>query len=153
MRKTVIPLALLVGALAIGSQMGQFINHYRVRFSNARLNMTETQRAFFAKVFFNVNLELINPSLLSGELKAVNVQILFENKLLGTVRQSSATKIASKETTTIPLLVGLPTLSIYNSISSAMAMLLGGKPLNLKLVGDVLTDIGNIKVDQQITIA
>jgi len=145
------PLLIAAGAAAVfflvrnAKNFGQTL---RATVAKVSFNLKETQRAAFLKAFFNVNIEISNPSNFSASVQAVKLDLLLGKRVVGNVNQTVKIQIPKEGKTILPVLVGVNTLSLYGNINTAIKSLGSGTPLNFTVVGTVLTNYGTINVSE-----
>lgn len=124
----------------------------RATVQKVSFNLKETQRAAFLRAFFNVNLEITNPSNFSAQIQAIKLDVLMNKRVLGNINQTLKIEIPKEGKTILPVLVGINTLSLYGNINTAIKNLGAGTPLQFTVVGTVLTNYGTINVSEFVTV-
>jgi hypothetical protein len=125
---------------------------FRATISKVRFNKTETQRAAFLRAFFDVNIEINNPTGLNAKVQAVKLDVLLNKKIIGTVNQTSTIELTRQAKTILPVLVGINTLSLYGTISNAIKAFTSRQPLGFTVVGTILTNYGTINVSEYVNV-
>lgn len=123
---------------------------YTAKIARVSFNMKETQKAAFLKAIFDVNIELNNPSQFTGVIEGIKLDVLVNKKILGTVNKTDKLTINANGTTIIPVQVGLNTLSLYGTLNNAIKAITSGTPLALNIVGILITQAGNINVNENV---
>lgn len=154
MKGKILPLiagAGLLGAYFVYRNWQNFTKTYRAGIGRIKFNLKETQRSLYTKAYFDIQIIVTNPSNFTGIVKAVKLDVLINNKVLGTVNQSLQVNIEKQAQTVVPISVGINTLSLFTNISEAIKALGAKKPINVRVVGTVLTNYGAINIDNATT--
>jgi hypothetical protein len=149
-------LPLLAGAGVLGAYFlyrnwQNFSKTYRAGVGRIKFNAKDTQRSLFTKAFFDINIIVTNPSSFTGIVRAIKLDVLVNNRVLGTVNQSLQVNIEKQGDTVIPISVGINTLGLFTNISEAIKALGAKKPIEIRVVGTVLTNYGAVKIDNATT--
>jgi hypothetical protein len=146
--------------LLIGGAAAYFLTQFKnfgktlsIRIGSIRFNKQETARAAWMKIFADVNLVLNNQSTVQGSVKGGKIDVISNNKLLGTVDRISEVKIMAAGSTTIPLLIGINTLSIFPAISDLINLIGKGQSIKLQFKGVLITNFGNVDIDETVNFA
>lgn len=141
----------LLGAYFVYRNWQNFSKTYRAAVGRIKFNLKDTQRSLFTKAFFDIQIIVTNPSGFTGIVRAVKLDVLVNNRLLGTVNQSLQVNIEKQGQTVVPISVGLNTLSLFSNVSEAIKAIGAKKPIELRVVGTVLTNYGAINIDNATT--
>lgn len=141
----------LLGAYFVFRNWQNFTKTYRAGVGRIKFNLKDTQRSLFTKAFFDIQIIVTNPSNFTGIVRAVKLDVLVNNRVLGTVNQSLQVNIEKQGQTVVPISVGLNTLSLFSNISEAIKSIGAKKPIELRVVGTVLTNYGAINIDNATT--
>lgn len=150
--KKLIPLILIGGAAAYFlSQFKQFGRSLAVRIGTIKFNKAETARSLWMKIFADVNLILVNDSKVQGILQGGKIDVISNGKLIGTVDRINQVSIQAAGSTTIPILIGINTLSIFPAISDLIALIGKNQSIKLQFKGFLNTNFGEVNIDESVS--
>lgn len=146
---------LILAALAAAAyftfrQFSGLTKTYTVRLGGIRFNNNASRSTLYTKAIFDVSLLLNNPTQFSGTVTGVKLDILLGSRVLATINKTDRLSIQASGQTIIPIQVGINTLTIYGNVSEAIRQLSGGQPLTFTVVGTVLTNYGQIPVNETV---
>ena len=153
MRKA-LPLLLLAGAgLYLFSQVQSFGKTMTVRLGGVSFDAAKTRATAFFKAIFNVKLIVNNASGIQGIVKGGKLSLIFNNKIVGGVDRIAETTINAGANTIVPLEVSVNTLNLVSNISDIMRMVGSGMPIKFKVVGTLVTNYGNLDINEEQTVS
>lgn len=151
--KNTINVLLISGAILVawyiyqGKQFGKYV---KARISSLRFDLTRTKQNLFTQIWFNLGLQISNPSQFAVKINAVSLEILYLGKKIGNVEVLGKTDLQPISENSIMLPVSIPTLSIFGTISQAIQAISAGRPIMLQLKGMISTSAGNIEVNENL---
>jgi hypothetical protein len=150
--KKILPL-LLIGAAGffVYNQYQTFKTALKVRIGKVAFNLKETQRTLFTKIIIDLNLIVTNGSKLAGMVTGGKIDVYLQDKLIGTVSNIGAIRIEAAADTTIPVQVGIATLSLVNSISDLIKTVGKGLTQTVNVRGNILTSFGTLTINEKVT--
>jgi hypothetical protein len=131
-------------------QFSGFAKTVTVRLGKIKFNPSATQQTIFTKAVFDVFLIVNNPSNFSGLVQGIKLNISLGGRLLATVNKTDRLTLQSNGETIIPVQVGISTLTLFGNISNAIQQLSGGSPLTFQVTGTVLTNYGQVDINESI---
>jgi len=123
-----------------------FVSTYRLKLGSPSINTSETQQSYYSKLFVNLPLLVENNSSLSGKITGVKLDVLLNGVKAAAVSKSGEAVLAPNSTSTINLLVGIPTLSAPALITNLIKGVKGSGVV-LSVQGAVDTNQGLINID------
>lgn len=117
----------------------------RVRFGRLSFNFDETRRALFIRLYFNVTLNIINPTDRNINLNGVGVRMSYNGSPVGVALRETPFTVQRFGNTDVTLLVGVSTLGIFKTIQDATTAIFNKKPMAFDVEGRV-TGAGNIVI-------
>jgi len=148
LEKLLVPGLLLAGGYAIYQASKKLSDNFKVSIKKVEFNSKETLRGLWQKLYFNLLLDVLNPSLLSGKVTGISLSVYYNGKAIGSVIKNDPLTIAANATATVNLLVGVPTFDIFKSIKEAVTAFTKGQSVNIQVKGLITTNLGNIKIDE-----
>jgi len=149
MRKA-LPLLLLAGAgLYVFSQVQSFGKTMTVRLGGIAFDAAKTRATAFFKAIFNVKLIVNNASGLQGVIKGGKLALIFNNKIVGGVDRIAETTVNAGSNTIVPLEVSINTLNLVGNITDIIRMVGSGMPIKFKVVGTLVTNYGNLEINEE----
>ena len=149
---------LLVGGLVLAgfamyySHFKDFKNSYRIRFQSATINSEETRKSVYTRLVFNLMLQVVNPTAFTGNLTGLKLKISYSGRFLSEIVLSSKLDLKANSTTSIPLMVSIPTLEIFGTIQNVVAALQNRTGIAIKVEGTAVTNVGTIFINEQIRV-
>ena len=149
MRK-VVPLLLIAGATIffLRDQLGILREKIKVNFKSIGFNNRETEKSFFTRLFFNLHLSVFNPSDLEGTIKAIQLDFIFNKKIVSSLSGHGAINLIPKKDNDLTLLVGLNTLAIVPTLTEAFILIKNRRSLSIQIVGTITTDAGIVVINE-----
>lgn len=155
MRKITAPL-IFAGIAAAGYIFYRNFTGFKETFTatlgKIKFNPKATQANAFLRAVFNIDLIVNNPSNFVGNIQAVKLNVIIQDKILGTVNQTVQITVPAQNKTIIPVEIGISTINLYSNLSEAIKALTSKKPLNFKIVGTILTNYGSININEIATV-
>lgn len=149
---TAIILAAAGGGYLLYRNFKSFAATFSASIGRIKLNTKASQQTGFLRAVFDVNLIVNNPSNFTGQLKGCKLNVIYQGKLLATINNNLQVNIPKQQAVTIPVQVAVPTLSIFSNLNSAIIALTGGQRLTFQVIGSVLTNYGEVKIDQTLNV-
>jgi len=150
LKTPVIVAALAAAAYFTFRQFTGLVKTYTVRLGAIRFNSEASKQTLYTKAVFDVFLILTNPSNFTGSVTGVKLDILLGNRVLATINKTDRLTIKASGQTTVPIQVGINTLTLYGNVSEAIRSLTGQQPLTFRVVGAILTNYGQVDINEQI---
>lgn len=147
MKKGGVLLLLAVGAglywFSSGAQ--SLAANLRVRFGNLSFNFDETRRSLFSRLYFNITINIVNPTDRDINLNAAAVKLYYNNKPVAIALREAPFTVSRLGNTDVKLLAAVSTLNIFGTIQEAALTVMNKKPLSFQVEG-LVTGAGNIRV-------
>jgi len=148
--------AIIVGAAIFAAwyfyQEQQFGKFVKARFAGIKFNLDKTKKNLFTQLWFDVSLQLSNPTGFTVNLKAVSLDVLYNKKKVGSIEiiGDKELKAYSQNDVTIPAVI--PTFSIFSTISSAIQAISNKTPITLQVSGVIVTSAGQVEVNEYLNV-
>jgi len=155
MNKTATPLifaGIAAAAYVFYRNFKGFSQTYRITVGRIKFNSRATQANAFLRAIFDINLNITNPTNFTGNVQAVKLNVILNDKILGSINQTVKINIPAQNTVIIPVQVGVSTLNIYDNISNAIKALSNQEPLNFQIIGTVITNYGTVNINEIATV-
>jgi hypothetical protein len=149
---------LIVGAIAAAGfflyrNFMDFSKTYQVRVGRMKFNSRETLQALFSKIFVDVDLIVKNPTNFTGTVTAIKLNFIFNQRIIASIEKTTNTAISKQSDTVLPVTAGINTLSLFPSIDEAIKQVKSGKPINIQIIGTVLTNYGTVNLNNVATLS
>lgn len=145
-------LVLLVAAGAAAwtyyNSFKDFVRTLVVRLSRVTFDNSRTKGALWLKMFFDVVLNVANPTEFEGTVKAVKLSVTYNDRLLATIDKTENIVIRPRSDTSLTFNVGVNTFSIFSNLADAYTAIQSGKPIVLKVSGVVVTNMGTATIKE-----
>lgn len=149
--------ALLIGAVIFGAwyfyQGQQFGKFVKARLSGIKFNLDKTKKNLFTQLWFDVALQLSNPTAFQVSIKAVSIDILYNKKKVGAIEILGEKELKAYSQNDVVIPAVIPTFSIFATIQSAIEAFKNKTPINLQLVGIIQTSSGAVEINEFVKIA
>lgn len=152
MKKPLFIAAIAAAGYLVYRNLTNLVKTYTVTIGAVKFNLPATKQNLFLKAIFDINLILDNPTNFAGNLKAVKLDIIFNDRLIGTVNKTTSIKINATGQTVIPIQAGISTLTLYQNISDAITAITNRSPINLQIIGTVLTSSGSLDIKENVQV-
>ena len=150
---TILPLALIGLGVYYYQSAKNFANTLLVKFKGAKFNQDLTKGSFFLKVWFDVSLDIINPSNFSATVNGINLLVYYNNTAIARIAKTDQITIEANHTTPLTFQMGVPVQSIFSNVGSAVTAIAAHQKIYIDVKGTVLTNSGTINVNERIPIA
>jgi LEA14-like dessication related protein len=154
--------ALLIGAaLAVGYFIytaKEFAQNVKVRLTGIKFNDNKSKQNFYTQIWFDIGLQVSNPSSFETTLESINLDIYFNRRKVGTVEKFGATRLAPQSENNILIPAVVPVFSLFSTISEAVKIIKAtlkreGQPISLGVKGLIKTSSGSIQIDTTQTVS
>ena len=131
-------------------QSQSFSKFVKARFTGIKFNLSRTQQNIFTQLWFDVGLQVMNPTAFTVNLRAVSLDINYNGKKIGNVEilGEKSLKEFSENNFSVP--ASVPTFSIFSTISSAIKAIQERKPIVVNIKGVISTSGGNVEVNENL---
>jgi LEA14-like dessication related protein len=126
---------------------GKFV---KARFAGIKFNLSRTQQNIFTQLWFDVGLQIANPTALAVNLRAVSLDVIYNGKKIGNVEilGEKSLKAFSENFVSVP--ASVPTFAIFSSVQSAIKAIQDKKPIIVNVRGVISTSGGNVEVNENL---
>lgn len=151
--------ALGLGALAVAGFLyysknaGDFAKTMLVKFRGAKFNESLTKGSFFLKVWFDVSIDVVNPSNFTGTVNGINLLVYYNNATIGRISKTDQFTIQANHTTPLTFQLGVPVQTIFSNAGAAITAFATHQKLYVDVRGSVLTNAGTVNVNERIPIS
>jgi LEA14-like dessication related protein len=154
--------ALLIGAaLAVGYFIytaKEFAQNVKVRLTGIKFNDNKSKTNFYTQIWFDIGLQVSNPSSFETTLESINLDIYFNRRKVGTVEKFGITRLAPQSENNILIPAVVPVFSLFSTISEAVRIIKAtlkreGEPISLGVKGLIKTSSGSIQIDTTQTVS
>lgn len=147
--------ALLVGYFIYTAK--EFAQNVKVRLTGIKFNDIKSGKNLYTQLWFDIGLQISNPSSFETTLIAVNLDLFFNGRKVGTVEKYGETKLKPLSENNILVPAVIPTFSLFATIAEAIRILKSAfkkdnQPMQIGVKGIVKTTSGSISIDEQTTI-
>jgi len=129
-----------------------FGKYVKARFSGLQFDLNRTKANLFTQIWFNVKLQVLNPSNFGVAIKAVSIDILYNGRKIGTVEKLGETLLKPYSENNFEVPAAIPTFSIFGTVQNAINALTNKTPINLNLQGVIVTNSGTVEVNEHLTL-
>lgn len=144
-----LPFILIGGAAAyFANQMNLFKSGLAVRLGKISVNLPETRRALFSKLFLDVNVVIRNAANVQGRITGGKIDVMVNGKIVGSIGNIGATTIQAATETTVPLQVGINTVAIVPTIADLIKVLGKGLTQTVTITGNLITSLGTVTINE-----
>lgn len=149
MMKKLWPIA-IIAALGIyfSQNLKSFFQSTSVQIGKITFNRKRSQGTVFTRLFFDVMIRVQNRSNIQGKINGGQLNFTYNDKLIATVNDIGSFALNAGGETVFPIGVAVQTLSLFPSIAQAIQTLKVGGQMKLRVTGEIITSVGNIKVDE-----
>lgn len=140
-------------AYLVYDSFNQFKARYSVAIARVKFNDALSRANFYARIFFDVTLNVNNPSSFQGQIKGVKLDVVYGGRVIGYVQTNNVVSIGANGTTPVVVSVGVPVATIWEDISTALMALAQRKPIILTISGSVYTNAGTINLNERVSVS
>lgn len=141
--------AALAGAYYLSAK--DFIKNARFKLGSVKFNKDNTAQAYYTRFFFTVSAAIENPSTFQLRINSINIAVTINGKLLARLYKVDSFVIDPKKETKILSTVGIDPVSLFSGAVDIIDQLKQGN-VKADVQGIVSTAIGNININQQVTV-
>ncbi len=123
-----------------------FVSTYRLKLGKPSVNNAETQASYFTKLFLNLPLQVENNSAFAGKITGVKLDVMLNGVKAAAVSKTGTAEVAPNSTSTINLLVGIPTVTAPSLIKQIIQGVRGAG-IVIAVKGALDTNQGLIDID------
>lgn len=148
-------LLLLVGAAAyfwLKNQKEAFAQGFKVAVKDVGFDAQKTLGSLFLKFWFNVKLDVSNPSDATIKATGGTFNLIQNNTVFGTADVRGDVSIPPKQTAPVKFYVGIPVKGGMEIVKTIIARLRDGKSVTLALNGLLSLNVGNVKFNHTFTV-
>jgi LEA14-like dessication related protein len=117
-------------------------DNLKISFLDAFIDKPNTN--WYSKISFKFKLKLINDAPVNIKVKKINLDIFANGSKIADINTSNIIIVEKEDDKVITLSTSVQTSGVINLISN---VLIDGKPLIIKLVGIISTDLGDININ------
>ena len=144
-----IPAAIIAaGVYYFKDQLANFGRSLSVKLGKINFDKSKSRSAAFLRLYFNVNFIVSNTSNVQGVVKGARVNLLINKKIVAYVDNTSNIIINAGSTMTFPVSVIINPLVLVPTIADLLKILGSGTSVNVCVVGTVVTNYGNVNVNE-----
>jgi len=147
-----IVLFIAAGAAILFSQAKNFTDKLSYKFNSGKFDYQKSVASGFKQIFFNISLNLINPTSFTIEVKNISFEILHKGNLIATVNGSQSFQIKSKGSTPINFNLQIATDKIYQVALEMVQEYIKDDFLNLTIDGKIFLSVGSVKINQELKV-
>jgi hypothetical protein len=131
-------------------QSQSFSKFVKARFTGIKFNLSRTQQNIFTQLWFDVGLQIANPTAFTVNLRAVSLDVIYNGKKIGNVEilGEKSLKAFSENSVNVP--ASVPTFAIFSSVQSAIKAISDKKPIIVNIRGVISTSSGNVEINENL---
>ena len=143
------PLILITGLLAYAfiSSAIAFRNGVSFNLNKIFVDYAKTVTSGFKKIYLNINVDVINPTSFFATVKDINLNIVYNNTVIATIRHNREFRIPHKNKVTLTIPTEIDLSSLTSNIRSAVDDILTSG-INVTVTGIIITGYGTIKYNE-----
>lgn len=134
----------------VSRSFSTFSRLYTVTVGRVRFNDSLSRGSFYSRIFFDVTLNINNPTGFQGRVTGSRLNILYQGRVIGFVQSSSVVDVKANAITPLVVSVGVPVAAIFDDVATALMALAQRRPVSLQITGTVATSAGAINVNQTV---
>ncbi len=147
--KILIPVAVIAAGLYyFKDQLANFGRSLSVKLGKITFDKSKSQGAAFLRLYFNVNFIVSNPSKVQGTVKGAKLNLIVNKKVIASIDNTSNIIINAGSTMTFPVSVIINPLVLVPTIADLLKILGSGTAVNICVVGTMVTNYGNVNVNE-----
>lgn len=146
MLQALIPLALVGAGVYFLRQKASSAQNLQIDVQDIAIDSEATKNSWFAKLFYQVKLQVTNPDQAAVTIKAVNLDVYVNGQKLGRLQKLDSITIPPRSQLNVAVTANIATLSVLTAVKDYF---LGSGELIMKISGFVDTDLGRVTLKDQ----
>jgi len=148
------PLILFIaaGAALLLSQAKNFQEKLSYKFTSAKFDYISSMNSGFKQIYFNIGLNLINPTSFNIIVKNISFEILHKGNLIATVNGTQSFQIKPNNSTPVTWKLQIGTDKIHLLALEIIREFIQDKFLNFTIQGKIFTTTGNGNINTEIKV-
>lgn len=116
-----------------------------IKIIDVAINTAKSKKTFYAQLFYNLKLKITNSESLAARIQDINIDVYINNKKASEINSDTPVIIPARTEGKIVTIEGV--VNAGNLITLILEFLADRKPINIKAVGTVTTDLGTIVIN------
>jgi LEA14-like dessication related protein len=109
------------------------------------INKEKSRKTFFAQLFYNIKFKITNSESLAVKIQNIDIDVYINNKKASEINSETAIIIPAMTEDKIVVIEGV--IMAGNLITLILEFLTKQEPINIKAVGSIDTDLGEIQIN------
>jgi len=116
-----------------------------IKIIDVAINTAKSRKTFYAQLFYNLKLKITNSESLAARIQNIDIDVYINNKKASEINSDTPVIIPARTEGKIVTIEGV--VNAGNLITLILEFFADRKPINIKAVGTVTTDLGTIVIN------
>lgn len=116
-----------------------------IKIIDVAINTAKSKKTFYAQLFYNLKLKITNSESLAARIQNIDIDVYINNKKASEINSDTPVIIPARTEGKIVTIEGV--VNAGNLITLILEFFADRKPINIKAVGTVTTDLGTIVIN------
>lgn len=116
-----------------------------IKIIDVAINTAKSKKTFYAQLFYNLKLKITNSESLAARIQNIDIDVYINNKKASEINSDTPVIIPARTEGKIVTIEGV--VNAGNLIALILEFFADRKPINIKAVGTITTDLGTIVIN------